>query len=365
MKRLTHAVVALAALLALALPLSAATSAPKEAKAAKVASAPALESPSIKRQYTAASQLAIGVPVQVTIVATSSEGAQAQAAASAAIARAVTFDQAFFAEGGIAQQLSTLPPGQPLTLPPDGFEFLSRAVKLATLTGGWFDIAGPSAKSFFTKRDWRRIALDEKAHTVTLKSSGMALDLSRAAIGFVADLVMEDVTKQGFADAMVEVGSVHRNSGKDIFTPWNITIGFGDGDASENAHRAYRYDITNVAAATVTADGLGANLLDPRNKKPVDGSAIRSITVLAADAMTAEAFALAAYTIGPKFGLQFIEAHPETRGILVDRSGRVLASRGLTIVAASQEQSDAQRAAAALGGSNDLRQKQNEERMEQ
>jgi thiamine biosynthesis lipoprotein ApbE len=366
MKRVTPVLFSLAALLCLALPLSTSASAPEKAEKAKVEKAAApVEAPSGRHQYGSQIPLTTGIAAQATVVASSSEAGRAQAALAAAFSRAQAFDQEFFTEGGVEAKLASLPQGQALALSPDGFEFFKRAVSLATLTGGWFDITGPSGKSFFTKKDWRRLSLDDRARTIALRSSGMAFDLRRAAAGYEADLLLDELSKQGFTDAMVQVGDVHRNIGKDIFTPWNITLEFGAGSDTESARRALRYDIQNIAAATVNPQGMGSKLTDPLNKKVVDALGMRSITVFAADAMTATAFALAAYTIGPKFGLQFIEAHPETRGIMVDRGGNMLASRGLTIVAASHEQSEEQRAAAAVGGSNDLRQKEREEALEQ
>ncbi len=340
---------------------SIATSAVPTAKKDKAAE-PAAEVSSAPHQYNSDASLSFGMPISITVVATSSNEGAARSALSSAVGRALSFDREFFSEGGAESQINALQHGQSLTLSQDGFDFISRSVKLATLTGGWFDITTPSQKNMFQKKDWRRVSLDENAKTISFKSDGMAVDLKKIAPGFVADIVMDELAKQGFTNAMVEVGPVHRNSGRDIFTPWNIQIGFGEKNGDGNAYRAYRYNISNVAAATVSPDGLGKGLVDPLSKKPVADNSIRSITILAADAMTATAFALAAYTVGPKFGLQYVEAHPETRGIMVDMGGNLLASRGLNVVAAP-EREDAPQASAA-GGPNDLRQREREENAE-
>ncbi|MFA4874598.1 MAG: FAD:protein FMN transferase [bacterium] len=359
MKQSTRILIVLAIILSI--PALASTAVPT-AKKEKAAEAAIESSPSL-HQYTTQGTLGGGQPISITVVAPSSDEGSARAALSAALGRAMAFEREFFAEGGVESQLNALKRGQPLTLSADGFEFISRSVKLATLTGGWFDITAPSQKNWFQKKDWRRISLDETAKTVTFKSDGMAVDFHRIAPGFATDIAMDELAKQGFTNAMAEVGPVHRNSGRDIFTPWNIQIGFGENSTDGNAYRAYRYNISNVAAATVTPSGLGKGLVDPLNKKPVSDNAMRSITILAADATTATAYALAAYTVGPKFGLQYVEAHPETRGIMVDVSGNLLASRGLNIVTAPERDDNKQ--ATADGGSNDLRQKQREESQEQ
>lgn len=337
-----------------------ATSAVPTAKKDNVAEQKTVSSP---HQYTQQASLVTGAPITITVVASSSQEASARSAISAALSRALTFDRDFFSDNGIESQLTNLKRGQTVSLSQDGFDFVSRAIDLAILTGGWFDITAPSPKSLFQKKDWRRIALDSNTRTISFKSSGMLVDAKKVAPGFVADLVIDELVKQGFTNAKVEVGPVHKNSGRDIFTPWSIQIGFGEKTQEDNAFRAYRYDISNVAAATVTPEGLGNGLIDPGNKKQISSRGLRSVTIFAADAMTANAFALAAYTIGPKYGMQFVEAHPETRGIMVDPKGRLLASHGINFIPAPERQDIEQ--TGPNGGSNDLRQKEREESQEQ
>lgn len=362
MKAFFRTTALITALLAIPLSASTALTTDKKAKEGDATKASETVSSSAPRQFNSQAPLVNGTPLVATIVATGAESGSAQAAISRALSRATTFDRELFTEGGIESQLAQLEVGKPLTLSPDVYAFFKKVVDLATLTGGWFDVTGPSSKSLFTKNDWRRLALDDKASTITLKSKGISLDLRRAAVGYEVDLALAQLVSDGFVNAMVEAGPVSRNIGHDIFTPWKVEIGFGDSttEESKNAYRARQYAISNVAIATITPDGLGKGLIDPRNKKPVSSLGIRSLTIVAADALTATSYALAAYTVGPKFGLLFVEAHPETRGIMVDQQGNLMASRGFSIVRASNDEPTAQQAAVS-GGPNDLRQKQNEE----
>ncbi|MFH0799407.1 MAG: FAD:protein FMN transferase, partial [Pseudomonadota bacterium] len=218
-------------------------------------------------------------------------------------------------------------------------------------------------KSFFLQRDWRRISMNNADRTVAFKSDGMRLDIKRFSPGFMVDLALDSIEKAGFANAMVRVGGAQRNIGRDIFTPWSIQIGLG-GKSDKLAHRALNYSISNVASATVTADGLGRGLIDPHSKRPVSNNLAQSTTVIAASAATATAYALAAYTLGPRIGLRFVEAHPEVKIIIVDTDGNLLASAGLG-VSSPTALIDSQRTAPYDGGSNDLRQKQIEEERDQ
>ncbi|MFH1830039.1 MAG: FAD:protein FMN transferase [Pseudomonadota bacterium] len=319
----------------------------------------ATEETSYQHQYSAEAQFNAGA-LTATIVASSFDEGRAQATLSRALSRAHAFDVEV---ASIEDRLNSLSKGETIELSPDMFAFISKAKDLAAITHGWFDPTAPSPKNWFIKRDWRRIKLNPESRTLSLNSNGIKFDLGRIATGFITDLMLDEIANEGFTNAMVETGTVHRNSGRDIFTPWNIIIGFGENATSTGTYRAYRYNIKDVAAATVTPTGLGQGLTDAHNKKPVKANGIRSVTVFASDATTATAFALASYTLGPKHGLRYIEAHPETMCIMVDSSGTLIASKNMTIVD-SKERADI-RQTEATGGPNDLRQKKHEESMEQ
>lgn len=325
---------------------------------AKEKSAP-LPSPSVTRQFTTDGSFMDGTRILVTVVASSSEEGAANSAISSALSRARTLESALFSEGGVDSQIANLKTGQPLTLTADVFDFISKSVDLSAYTNGWYDVAAPSDKGIFTRRDWRRIVLDKDARTISLRSDGMRLDLKRIATGHYADLIVDELLRSGFSNAKVNVGQVQRIAGRDIFTPWNVAIDFGTG--GEYAHRSNNYNLSSVASATVTAGGLGSSLIDARSRKPVAGTQVKSVTVLASDAATATAYALAAYTLGPKVGLRFIEAHPETQGIIVDNSGALFASKGFNATTVKPEPSAAETEAAVDRGPNDLKQKEREE----
>lgn len=312
------------------------------------------------RQFSAESPLSDGTKIEITIIAPSLEEENARLAMSKALSRAVNLDRDLFSPDGIDSQISNLKTGETLILPPDAFDMISKAVELSALANGWYDVSAPSGKGRFTQKDWRRIVLDKNAHTLAFKSDGMRLDLRRIESGFIADIIMDELSRVGFSNAKVATGPVERIAGRDIFTPWSVQINFGG--SSEYAHRAYNYNLTDVGTATVTQDGLGAGLIDAHSRKPLASVTPKSVTVLANDASTAVAYALAAYTLGPKVGLAFVEAHPETQGIIVDNLGALFASKGFkTTAITANAPSSGETSVTTDGGSNDMRQKQREE----
>jgi len=312
------------------------------------------------RQFTSRGILTDGTPVFITVVASGSDEKRANQATNSALSRIRWLDHQLFGPQGLETGINSLPKDQPLKLPPDAFVLIEKAIQLSAQSDSWFDVAAPSPKHVFVRRDWRRIVLDKKGQTISFKSDDMKLDLKKISKGFYVDMAMAELSSAGFENAMAQVGPVHRNRGHDIFTPWNVQIGFGNAPDSQFAHRVYNYNMSNIAAATVTPNGLARGLIDGRNKKPVPGNAMRSITVFARDASTATAFALVVYAVGQKRGIQYVDRHTGIEGIMVNNSGQIETSADFNIsnLKAAKRWPQSGR---GDDGPNDLRQKRREE----
>jgi len=309
-------------------------------------------------QFSASDNTGLGA-IAATVVSSPGDKGRAEAALSRAVTRARAFAMEI---PSLEERLNSLPVNERIELTPETFDFLKKAKQLAALTHGWYDATAPSPKGAFLKKDWRRMKLDPATRTFWLKSDGMKFDLARLATGYAADIMMSELTDSGFANAMVEIGSVQSNKGRNIFTPWNVTIGFGEGPTDTGTYRAYRYNVGDVAAATITPDGMGRDLIDAHSKNLVKPDGIRSVTVFAHDATTATAFAISAYTLGPKHGLRYIEAHPEMMCVIVDGGGQLFASKNMNITTVPERSSVRQ---GSKGGPDDIKQKQREESLDQ
>jgi len=312
------------------------------------------------RQFSAQSTLLDGTPVSMIIVADESMQKAAESAVSDAVSRITSMDRQIFSTEGFQEKINSLTRSQALELPFEIFDLISKSVELSALTKGWFDLAAPSKKDIFIKRDWRRIVLDENSRTIAFKSDGMQIDLSKISKGYYADVAIGEASKAGFGNAMVEIGSIQRNIGQDIFTPWKVDIGFGEGASGSFAHRAASYKIRNIASATVSENSMGSGLIDGRNKLPVSQGQMRSVTTLAQNAARATAYALAVYAIGPKYAMHFVNRHPDAKGIIVDKSGQIASSEGLNTGSTSLV-NRWQTENIKDGGPNDLKKKEQEE----
>jgi thiamine biosynthesis lipoprotein len=70
------------------------------------------------------------------------------------------------------------------------------------------------------------------------------------------------------------------------------------------------------------------DVLDPRTGNPVEG--VVQTTVIAADPELADALSTAMFVLGPKAGLAMLARHKNVEGFLVDQTGKVFASPGMT-----------------------------------
>lgn len=307
------------------------------------------------RQISSESRLSDGSKLAATIVASSSRETQARAAIASAFATANSLYAEIASENGAEAQIAKLAPGGSAKLTPFAFELTKRACLLSAQTSGNYDVTAPSPKDAFLKRDCRRLSFDDATNSISTKSSDMKLDLKRIAKGAIADRMAAIITEAGFQDAMASLDGIQRNVGRDIHTPWRIQIQFGKEEG--NARRAFSYEVTDAGSATITADNIGNEALNPATKEPIKGNNTLSCTVIGPDAATSAAFALAAYTLGPKYGTKFIESHREIRGVMVASDGTITASKDMTMIAADSKAAPV----TSDGGPNDLKLKQREE----
>lgn len=236
------------------------------------------------------------------------------------------------------------PAGSWHALPQPFLGVLRRALEIARDTGGacdptvgplvrqWgFGAYGdgghvPAADALAEARrcvGWERVHVDDTGGRV-LQPGGVELDLSGIAKGHGVDAAVEWLRDHGVAAALVEVGGELRGHGhKPDGTPWQVLVeawpedGDDDtGDTSQPTPCILRLE--DVAVATsgdhwhrFEYDGrLYSHTLDPRTGAPVD-HAPAAVTVVATDALTADAWATALTVLGPEAGF----ATAQARGI--------------------------------------------------
>lgn len=222
-------------------------------------------------------------------------------------------------------------------LPEEFFAVLACALRVAEASGGAFDPTlgplvrawgfGPAAaprvpaaaalEAARARVGWRRVALDAAGRRA-LQPGGVALDLSGIAKGFAVDLVARHLRERGIAAALVEVGGELYGYGrKPDGGAWRVLVETaGDAAAGAAGTEACVLELDGHAVATsgdrwhwFEQDGRRyAHTLDPRTGVPV-AHAPAAVTVVAEDAMRADAWATALTVLGARDGFAFAQAN--------------------------------------------------------
>jgi FAD:protein FMN transferase len=228
--------------------------------------------------------------------------------------------------------------GQWQRIPEEFFTVLACALRIAEASDGAFDpsigslvgLWGFGAEAAIgqvpsaTERDaargavgWQRI--QTRADREVLQPGGVRLDLSAIAKGFGADLVVAGLREDGIAGALVEVGGeLHGYGRKPDGTPWRVLVEAGPEETDYRLEPRV-LEIDGLAVATsgdrwhhyTRRDEHGderryTHTIDPRNGAPVEHAPV-AVTVVARDAMHADAWATALTVLGETAGMVVAE----------------------------------------------------------
>lgn len=154
------------------------------------------------------------------------------------------------------------------------------------------------------------------------------LDLNAIAPGYAADRVATYLRAAGCSNVLVDIGGEIMAWGRAASNRnWRVAIEAPVMDApAENAE--YReLDLRDRAIATsgdyrryFEADGqVYSHHIDPRNGYPISNG-VTSVSVLAPDCMTADAYATAITVLGPDKGLAWIAGKPGIDALVIVRT---------------------------------------------
>lgn len=245
--------------------------------------------------------------------------------------------------------------GLPTPAHPDTLAVVARAVLAWRQTEGRFDIttlpalleagythsvlthaAAPSietAESSAPLRTRRRVGLsaligvDYEAGTLTVPHGG-AIDLGGIGKGMAADIVAEELVEAGATGALVNLGGDLAAVGSPVDAPsWHLGI---DDPRSPGSHVATLQVASGGLATSGTTirrwenpDGTTAHhLIDPLTSRP-SAHGLRTATVLAADAATAEVYATSAMMLTPPAAVAMLD-QCGLAGLVVADDGHVL-----------------------------------------
>lgn len=276
------------------------------------------------------------------IVLYAPDEATAKKAAQAAFARIAELDRIMsdYQADSELMQLCKKAGGPAALVSVDLFKVLQEAEKIARITDGASDISiGPVVRLWRKARrtgkmpdaheikkalalvDYRNIRLDAKKRTVQLLVAGMLLDLGSIAKGYAADAVLEVLRRHGITRALVAAGGdVAVSDAPPNQRGWKIGIAPLRDPQGEPKHFIL---LKNAAVSTsgdshqyVEIDGKRySHVLDPKTGLGLIGR--RSVTIIAPNCTTSDAWDTACGVMGIERSLKLIEGRPELAGLLV------------------------------------------------
>jgi len=266
-----------------------------------------------------------------TLTAVAPNEATASAAVEAGYARLEDVNRLmsdYVAESEIGR-LNRQPAGEPLSLSPETLHCLQRAIEVSHLSGGAFDVtcrplvvlwktAGregrlPSEDDLARLRGLvgaDKIAIDMEAGTAARIADGVQVDLGGIAKGHALDLAGEAMLSAGANSALVDVGGdVLAIGANTAGKPWRVGI--------RHPFREGIYAVLELSDRAVATSGVQqrfyeidgkrySHIIDPRTGWPAEQAP--SVTVIAADGLTADAWATVFSVLTIEEGQQLIAA---------------------------------------------------------
>jgi len=254
----------------------------------------------------------MGTLAEVTAVA--SDQKTARAAVEAAYARLEDVNRLMsdYRDDSEIGQLNLLPAGQGFVVSPETFDVLQQAHAIAEATGGVFDVtcrplverwkqAGKeqrvpdeaSLAEAMTRVGWRKLRLESATRTVTKTVANMQIDVGGIAKGYSLDLAGAALVEAGASGGLIDVGgdvlAVGRSANGGT---WRVGIQhpFQPGLIAKLAVVDRAVATSGIQQRFTMIQGKRySHIIDPRTGGPADQAP--SVTVIAADGITADAWA--------------------------------------------------------------------------
>lgn len=228
-----------------------------------------------------------------------------------------------------------------MTMSADTHDVVTEAVRVGHLTRGAFDITvgplvdlwgfGAAPRTLAIPRDE---ALADAASAVDYQllssngpslrksSSAVQVELSGIAKGYAVDRVAAVLEGHGVADYLVDIGGELRTRGrKPDGRRWRVGIERPDPD-SRTVFRAVELGDRAIATSGdyrnffVHEGRRYSHTIDPRTGRPVTHQ-LRSVSVIADTAMTADGLSTAIMVLGPHEGYEFARSHHLAASLIV------------------------------------------------
>jgi len=217
-------------------------------------------------------------------------------------------------------------------------DLIRQSINISDCTGGTFDVTIGAVKTLWNFEEpesqipnskqiqqvlplvnFRDMRVD--GLRIFLKKKGMRLDLGGLAKGFIVDQAVHHLQKSGITSGIVDAGGDLRTFGnhpKNNF--WKIAI------QNPRPVGDVFYAILKTREKSIATSGdyeryfwkngtRYHHLLDPQTGYPARGCV--SVTIVASNAMLADAYATAVFIMGAQKGMAWLEKTPNIEGLII------------------------------------------------
>lgn len=244
---------------------------------------------------------------------------------------------------------------EPVEVSEEVFHVMERALYYAEESGGSFDptigavtslwrigqddAAVPEANELaeaVALVDYQKVELNEAEQTIYLQEEGMVLDLGAIGKGYITDEAARVLVEEGVNTAIVDLGGdivVVGNSTRGEDQPWNVGIQNPYGERGEIlgiVPVSDRAIVTSGIYERLVRDGDDEyhHLMDPETGFPIDNN-ISGISIIADNAMDADALVNIAFSLGVEDGLNYINGLEDVEVIYITNEMEIYASEGI------------------------------------
>lgn len=239
----------------------------------------------------------------------------------------------------------------PVTVSAETIEVVRAAQQVGEWTGGKFDVTfgalsglwkfdhdqdnqiprPADVRARLPDIDIQAVVVDTDRRTVFLPRRGMRLHLGGIGKGYAVDRAAAILRAGGISDFLIQAGGDLYASGSRNDRPWRAAIRDPRADRSFAAMnlRDETFSTSGDYERFFIRDGRRYHhILDPDTGEPARGC--RSVTIVARQAMLADALSTGVFVLGPQAGMMLIEKLPDVEGVIVTDRNTVMVSSGLT-----------------------------------
>lgn len=181
-----------------------------------------------------------------------------------------------------------------------------------------------------SKVDWRQLEISKDA--VCLHKKGASVTLNGIAQGYAADLAGTALARRGITQALIDTGEFRSLGSNTNDKDWSVGIQHPRNvDALISIARLNGRCIATSGdyQTTFTDNFRRHHIFDPHTgTSPAE---LASVSVVAPEAMTADALSTAIFVLGPEKGARLARAHHGVEAFLVLKNGRTMATDGFPL----------------------------------